>query len=59
MLAIWVSIYVALGYSFASNLEALASLVSNWGGLISAIVVAAAAAAALVRLGKKRRGRSA
>ncbi|WP_394198297.1 DedA family protein [Litoreibacter albidus] len=57
--AIWVSIYVALGYSFASNLEALASLVSNWGGLISAIVVAAAAAAALVRLGKKRGGRSA
>jgi membrane protein DedA with SNARE-associated domain len=51
--AIWVSVYVALGYSFASNLDALASLVSDWGGLLTAVVVAVAAAVALMRLGKK------
>ena len=48
--AVWVSIYVALGYSFASNLDALAALVADWGGLLTAVVVAVAAAVALTRL---------
>jgi membrane protein DedA with SNARE-associated domain len=52
--AIWVSAYVALGYSFASNLDALASLVADWGGLLTAVVVAVAAATALARLRKTR-----
>ncbi|WP_281856775.1 DedA family protein [Litoreibacter halocynthiae] len=52
--AIWVSAYVALGYAFGSNLEALATLAADWGGLLTAVVVAAVAAIALVRLGRKR-----
>lgn len=56
--AIWVTVYVALGYTFASNLDALAGLVSDWGALLTAVVVAIAAAMALMRLRKKRGGTS-
>jgi membrane protein DedA with SNARE-associated domain len=56
--AIWVTVYVALGYTFASNLDALAGLVSDWGALLTAVVVAIAAAMALMRLRKKRGGAS-
>ncbi|SFR44722.1 DedA family protein [Litoreibacter janthinus] len=52
--AIWVSIYVALGYSFASNLDALASLLADWGVLLTAVVIAVAAAIGLMKLGKNR-----
>lgn len=53
--AIWVGAYVALGYLFGSHLEALAALVSDWGGLLTAGVVALVALVALIRLGRRHR----
>jgi membrane protein DedA with SNARE-associated domain len=50
--AIWVAFYVALGYFFTANLDALAAMVSDWAGLIAAVVIALAAAVALLRLSK-------
>ncbi|EPX81341.1 DedA family protein [Litoreibacter arenae] len=52
--AIWVSAYVALGFVFASNLDALATLLADWGGLLTAVVVAIVAGIALIKLGKKQ-----
>ena len=52
--AIWVSVYVALGYAFGTRLDALTALVSDWAGLITALAVAVAAGVALVGLNKKR-----
>ncbi|NVK34690.1 MAG: VTT domain-containing protein [Rhodobacteraceae bacterium] len=34
--AIWVSIYILLGYLFGSNLNVLVTLVGEWGGFITA-----------------------
>jgi len=48
--AIWVTFYVTLGYVFAANLDALATLVSDWAGLVAAVAVALAAGIALLRL---------
>jgi len=38
--AIWVTLYVGLGYSFAANLDMLASTLGNAVGALSAGVVA-------------------
>lgn len=40
---IWVTLYVGLGYGFASRIESLASLLGNIAGLLVALVVAVAA----------------
>ena len=37
---IWVSLYVGLGYGFASRIESLAALLGNIAGLLVAVIVA-------------------
>ncbi|MDA5095710.1 DedA family protein [Aliiroseovarius sp. KMU-50] len=37
---IWVTLYVGLGYGFASQIELLAGLMSNLAGLLAALVIA-------------------
>jgi membrane-associated protein len=39
---IWVALYVGLGYAFASQVEAVASLLGNLVGLLAALAVAGA-----------------
>ncbi len=46
--AIWVTGYVALGYAFGSRLDALTSLMADWGGLITALCLAIVAGLALL-----------
>lgn len=56
--AVWVGAYVALGYAFGTRLDALTSLMSDWAGLVTALVVAVVTGVALMRLGKTRHGHS-
>jgi membrane protein DedA with SNARE-associated domain len=45
--AVWVALYVGLGFAFASQIEALAVLLSNSAGLLAAALIAAALLAQL------------
>lgn len=54
--AVWVTLYIGLGYTFASNLDLAADLAGNVLGLLSALAVIAVLAAVLAhRLGAKAR----
>lgn len=55
--AIWVSIYVLLGYRFGAQLGVLAELVGNWAGLVSTLAVAAMALWVLLTRLRRRRVR--
>lgn len=52
--AVWVGLYLGLGYGFTSRIEEVATLLSNLTGLMVAVTMAAALALALRRL--RRRG---
>lgn len=45
---IWVVGYVMLGYGFGSQIDQVAGLVSDWGGMLAALAVAAGFAVALI-----------
>ncbi|WP_420327604.1 DedA family protein [Mameliella sp.] len=54
---IWVTAYVGLGFAFGSQIDRVAEVVSNWGGLVSALAAAAAFALALgIKLRRRRAG---
>jgi membrane-associated protein len=50
---VWVSLYVGLGYGFADNVSALASLLGNVSGLITAFVAVLAIGWWLLRVSRK------
>ena len=52
--AIWVAIYVGLGYAFAANIDALSAVLGNAVAAITALAVAAGLGALLVRAARKR-----
>jgi membrane protein DedA with SNARE-associated domain len=52
--AIWVTIYVSLGFAFGTNLEALTDVVGNWAGFISAATTAIAVGLFLITQVRKR-----
>jgi membrane protein DedA with SNARE-associated domain len=52
--AIWVAIYVGLGYVFAANIDALSAVLGNAVAAITALAVAAGLGALLVRAARKR-----
>lgn len=45
---IWVFGYVMLGYGFGSQIDQVAELVSDWGGMLAALAVATGFAVALI-----------
>ena len=47
--AIWVTLYVSLGFLFGERLPELAELVGDWAGLISSLAVTVALGALIVR----------
>lgn len=47
--AVWVALYVGLGFLFAGNVAALADILGNLSGLLAALAVVAAAGLWLVR----------
>ncbi|MCG3268714.1 DedA family protein [Yoonia sp. I 8.24] len=51
--AIWVTGYVMLGYYFATNLDALTTLVNDWAWLLTAISLVLAASFFLLRQSKQ------
>ncbi|KHQ53270.1 DedA family protein [Mameliella alba] len=54
---IWVTAYVGLGFAFGTQIDRVAEVVSDWGGLVSALAVAAAFALALgIKLRRRRDG---
>lgn len=53
--AIWVTVYVGLGYAFASNLDVLAGVLTNAAGALTAALIALVLGALLLR---RRRDRS-
>ena len=54
---IWVTAYVGLGFAFGTQIDRVAEVVSDWGGLVSALAVAAAFALALgIKLRRRRAG---
>jgi membrane protein DedA with SNARE-associated domain len=52
--AIWVAIYVGLGYAFAANIGALSSILGNAVASVTALAIAAGLAVLLVRAARKR-----
>lgn len=52
--AVWVGLYVGLGYAFADNMAAIASILGNLSGFLAAGVVAIGLAVWLVRASKAR-----
>ncbi len=50
---VWVSIYVGLGYSFADDITALASLLGNASGLVTALALVAGIGWWLIRAARK------
>ena len=52
--AIWVAIYVGLGYAFAANIDALSAVLGNAVAAISALAVAAGLGALLLRAARRR-----
>ncbi|WP_375281660.1 DedA family protein [Pseudooctadecabacter sp.] len=51
---VWVSIYVGLGFSFADNITALASLLGNASGAVTALVVVVLLGLWLLRAARHR-----
>lgn len=45
---IWVTAYVGLGFAFGSQVDTVATMVTDWAGLVAALAVAAGFAVALV-----------
>jgi membrane protein DedA with SNARE-associated domain len=52
--AIWVAIYVGLGYVFAANVDALSAVLGNAVAAVSALAVAAGLGALLLRAARRR-----
>jgi membrane protein DedA with SNARE-associated domain len=52
--AIWVAIYVGLGYAFATNIDALSAILGNAAAAITALAVAGGLGLLLVRAARKR-----
>jgi membrane protein DedA with SNARE-associated domain len=52
--AIWVAIYVGLGYAFAANIDALSAVLGNAVAAITALAVAGGLGALLVRAARRR-----
>ena len=52
--AIWVAIYVGLGYAFAANIGALSSILGNAVASVTALAIAAGLAVLLVRAARRR-----
>jgi membrane-associated protein len=52
--AIWVAIYVGLGYAFAANIGALSSVLGNAVASVTAIAIAAGLGVLLVRAARRR-----
>lgn len=55
--AIWVTVYVMLGYVFGAHLSDLADLVGDWAGLISSAVITVILGVVLVRRASRWRDR--
>ena len=53
--AIWVAIYVGLGYAFAANIDALSSVLGNAVAAVTALAVAAGLGVMLVRAARRHR----
>lgn len=53
--AVWVAIYVGLGYAFAANIDALSAVLGNGVAAITALAVAAALGALLVQAARRDR----
>jgi len=51
---VWVSLYVGLGHTFADNISAIASLLGNASGFVTALVVVIALGIWLIRASKKK-----
>jgi membrane protein DedA with SNARE-associated domain len=59
--AVWVSVYVGLGYAFANNLELVVDIVTDFSGLVVGAVLTAGIGLVLVaihRRQERRRGRA-
>lgn len=56
---VWVTTYVGLGYLFADNITAIASLLGNLSGFLAALVVAAGLVVWMVNSSKLREARAA
>lgn len=58
--AIWVAVYVGLGYAFAARLDALTRIVADWSGLVFALGLGLGAVVLLVQRARRypARGRS-
>lgn len=52
--AVWVAIYVGLGYAFAANIDALSAVLGNAVAALTALAVAAGLGALLVRAARRR-----
>ncbi|SMX32012.1 DedA family protein [Octadecabacter ascidiaceicola] len=52
--AVWVSLYVGLGHTFADNISGIASLLGNASGFITALVAVIALGYWLIRASKKK-----
>lgn len=52
--AVWVGLYVGLGYAFADNIMAISSLLGNLSGFLAALVVAIGLGAWMVHVSKAR-----
>lgn len=51
--AVWVAIYVGLGYAFAARLDALTEIVADWSGLVFALGLGLGAAVLLVQRARR------
>ena len=52
--AVWVALYVGLGYAFAGRLDALIPIVVDWSGLVLALGLGLGAAVLLVQRVRRR-----
>jgi membrane protein DedA with SNARE-associated domain len=52
--ALWVAIYVGLGYAFAANIDALSAILGNAVAAVTALAVAAGLGVLLVRAARRR-----
>lgn len=55
---VWVTIYIGLGFSFASQIETVADILGNTVGLLAALVVAGAMAAWIRAVQKAQRAKA-
>lgn len=53
--AIWVAVYVGLGYAFATRLDTLTEIVSEWSGLVVSLGIGLGVAAFLLHRVRRRR----